>query len=58
MSVRKTISNFLSILEGLFRENIFSNTNMCLFKPMQATLQRDIYKLIYVKESIIYQQGV
>jgi hypothetical protein len=46
MYVRKTISNLLSMLEVLIWENINSNTILCLFKPMQAILQRDIYKMI------------
>jgi hypothetical protein len=58
MYVRKTISNLLSMLEVLIWENINSNTILCLFKPMQAILQRDIYKTIYTKEGMYYQQSV
>jgi hypothetical protein len=49
MYVRKTISNLLSMLEELIWENINSNTILCLFKTMQAYLQRNYFQGVFFK---------
>jgi hypothetical protein len=59
MYVRKKLFQiYYQCLKYSFEKTKIQNTILCLFKPMQAILQRDIYKMIYTKEGMYYQQGV